>query len=107
MGINFFRAGINQVTLLGRVGVDPRIRGSAERPAVTFSLATNIRYRPGGPDSLEDFVTKTDWHNIAVFKPGLRSIVADSVHKGGLECEWVLCLRILVCSCLLQGCDST
>ena len=56
---------VNSVTLLGRVGIDPQLRGSEEHPVVIFSLATNLRYRPGGDG---DYATKTDWHNVAVFR---------------------------------------
>ena len=35
--------GVNSVTLLGRVGVEPQMRGSDAHPVVTFSLATNVR----------------------------------------------------------------
>ena len=34
---------LNQVTLLGRVGQDPQLRGTDAHPVVTFSLATNYR----------------------------------------------------------------
>ena len=74
--------GINSVTLLGRVGVKPQLRGTDAHPVVAFSLATNIRYKPGGADSGSDYVTKTDWHNVAVFRPFLRDAVANNVVKG-------------------------
>ncbi len=61
----FFLPGLNSVTLLGRVGVDPQLRGTDRHPVVAFSLATNLRYRPDGQ---QDYVTKTDWHNVAVFR---------------------------------------
>ena len=35
---------LNQVTLLGRVGQEPQLRGTDAHPVVTFSLATNYRY---------------------------------------------------------------
>lgn len=70
------------MTLLGRVGVDPQLRGTDEHPVVVFSLATNLRYKPGGPDSDNDYATKTDWHNIAVFRPYLRDTVFQYVNKG-------------------------
>lgn len=37
--------GINQVTLLGRVGIEPQLRGSDATPVVVFTLATNSNYR--------------------------------------------------------------
>lgn len=82
---------INSVTLLGRVGGTPLLRGSEEHPVVVFSLATNIRYRKaasgsgdggGGAGGVEDYETKTDWHNVAVFRPFLRESVLNNVEKG-------------------------
>ena len=62
---------------LGRVGIEPQIRGSEDHPVVVFSLATNHRFKRG-----DDFVTSTDWHNVAVFKPSLRQSVEQNVTKG-------------------------
>merc|ERR1719510_815616 len=72
----------NTVTLLGRVGVNPQLRGTETHPVVAFSLATNIQYRPGGATSGNDLVKKTEWHNIVVFKPYLRESVYNYVNKG-------------------------
>ena len=69
---------VNNVTLLGRVGAEPQKRGSAEHPVVIFSLAThtNYKYERG------DFMQKTDWHKICVFKPNLRDAVYNYLRKG-------------------------
>nr|CAG4650697.1 EOG090X0O5J [Sida crystallina] len=69
---------INQVVLLGRVGVNPVRKGSPEHPAVTFSLATSQSYGY----SSGDIVHKTDWHQIVVFKPPLVNLVANYLTKG-------------------------
>lgn len=34
--------GVNHVTLLGRVGQDPEVRGTVENPVTVFSLATSF-----------------------------------------------------------------
>ncbi|XP_017885726.1 single-stranded DNA-binding protein, mitochondrial [Ceratina calcarata] len=69
---------INQVTLLGRVGAEPQKRGNDEHPVVIFSLAThnNYKYTNG------DFVQRTDWHKVCVFKPNLRDNVYNYLKKG-------------------------
>ncbi|XP_003697641.2 single-stranded DNA-binding protein, mitochondrial [Apis florea] len=69
---------INQVTLLGRVGGEAQKKGSDEHPVVIFSLAThnNYKYTNG------DFVQRTDWHKICVFKPNLRENVYTYLKKG-------------------------
>lgn len=87
---------INSVTLLGRVGADPQLRGNAQHPVVTFSLATHtnykwvlfeliniklivicfIRYENG------DWAQRTEWHRVVVFKPNLRETVMEFLKKG-------------------------
>ncbi|XP_013099105.1 single-stranded DNA-binding protein, mitochondrial [Stomoxys calcitrans] len=69
---------INTVSLLGRVGADPQLRGNNEHPVVTFSLAThtNYKYENG------DWAQRTDWHRVVVFKPNLRESVMQFLKKG-------------------------
>lgn len=69
---------INTVSLLGRVGADPIKRGSAEHPCVNFSLAThnNYKYDSG------DWVQRTDWHRVVVFKPHLSDSILNFLKKG-------------------------
>lgn len=40
-----FFAALNQITLLGRVGANPQLRGNETAPVVTFSLATHTNYK--------------------------------------------------------------
>ncbi|XP_072747341.1 single-stranded DNA-binding protein, mitochondrial [Anoplolepis gracilipes] len=69
---------LNNVTLLGRVGAEPQKRGSTEHPVVIFSLAThtNYKYETG------DFIQRTEWHKVCVFKPNLRESVYNYLRKG-------------------------
>ncbi|XP_036228968.1 single-stranded DNA-binding protein, mitochondrial [Bactrocera oleae] len=69
---------VNNVTILGRVGADPQLRGSVEHPVVMFSVAThtNYRYESG------DWAQRTDWHRVIVFKPNLRETVMEHLKKG-------------------------
>lgn len=60
---------INKVTLIGRAGNNPVVKGNEEHPAVLFSLATNTGM-------------KVDWHRIVVFKEGLRNITTQFVKPG-------------------------
>lgn len=74
---------INQVTLLGRVGLEPQIRGTEENPVTTFNLATNSSWRninSRAGDS--EWNKRTDWHNVVVFKPGLRELAYNNIVKG-------------------------
>ena len=73
---------INQVILLGRVGTDPQIRGTEARPVTSFSLTTNSAWKtqnpgPGDPE----WSHRVDWHNVVVFKPGLRESAYNNIHK--------------------------
>ena len=74
---------INQVTLLGRVGLEPQIRGTEENPVTTFNLATNSSWRninSRAGDS--EWNKRTDWHNVVVCKPGLRELAYNNIVKG-------------------------
>jgi len=82
--------GLNQVTLLGRVGADPQLKGTDKHPVVTFSLATNSNIKMEG-----DWIRqKTDWHRISVFKPFLRDSVHANIKKGS---------RVLISGKILYG----
>lgn len=72
---------VNTVTLLGRVGNDPLMRGSRDRPVTVFSLATSTTWKSQGAGG-EEWSERTDWHNIAVFKPGLRDTAYNYISKG-------------------------
>ncbi|XP_033338010.1 mitochondrial single stranded DNA-binding protein [Megalopta genalis] len=69
---------INQITVLGRVGADPQKKGSDDHPMITFSLATHNNYKYDNGD----FMQKTDWHKICVFKPLLRDTVLNFLKRG-------------------------
>ena len=51
---------INQVTLLGRVGMDPQIRGTENSPVTTFSLATSTN--SSCMNQNYEWNQKTEWH---------------------------------------------
>jgi len=70
--------GINRVTLLGRAGQDPQIRGTPENTVVVFPLATSytLKTRDG------NYVQKTEWHRISIFRPVLKDVVNQHVKKG-------------------------
>ncbi|CAL1293594.1 unnamed protein product [Larinioides sclopetarius] len=74
---------INHVTLLGRVGIDPQLRGTESKPVVVFTLATNTNYKY----ETGEIRQKTDWHRIAVFKNSLRDTVLEYLRKGRVYVE--------------------
>jgi single-strand DNA-binding protein len=70
--------GINKVTLVGRVGEDPKMNDSNDSfKVVSFPLATNDTYKD--KDGKE--VVKTEWHRIAVWNKQAE-IAKEYVKKG-------------------------
>jgi len=61
---------LNSVKLLGRVGQDPILRGEKSN-FLTFSLATSISYPKSNAQGVTEYHSKTEWHNICVFRPYL------------------------------------
>ncbi len=70
--------GVNRVTLLGNLGKDPELK-TFENGAklVRFSIATNEKYTSKAGEK----ITKTDWHNIAVWR-GLAEAAEKLLKKG-------------------------
>jgi single-strand DNA-binding protein len=69
---------INKVILVGNVGADPEVRYVSEGlPVARIKLATSETYT----DKKGEKVTKTEWHNIVVWR-GLATVVEKYVTKG-------------------------
>ena len=69
---------VNQITLLGRIGSDPQLRGTEASPVLLFSLATHENFR-SDTGTLQQ---KTMWHRVAIFKIGLRETIFKYARKG-------------------------
>ncbi|XP_020614689.1 single-stranded DNA-binding protein, mitochondrial-like [Orbicella faveolata] len=69
---------LNSVQLIGYSGSDP-LKGSTDHQPTKFSLATTQYYQSREENRLE---SKTQWHNVAVFKPWLQDTVNSYVRKG-------------------------
>ncbi|CAB3984551.1 Single-stranded DNA-binding, mitochondrial [Paramuricea clavata] len=70
---------INSVQLLGRVGQYPK-KGKGD--VWRFSIATNATYQSKDEFGESKLMHKTQWHNIAVFRPYLQQRVQEMVSKG-------------------------
>ena len=71
---------VNKVTLIGRVGRDPEVRYMPNGEAVAnFSLATSESWK----DKNGERVTKTEWHNIALYRK--MAEIAGQYHKKGSQ----------------------
>lgn len=70
--------GINKVTLVGRVGEDPKMNGSSDNfKVVHFTLATNETFK----DKEGKEVVKTEWHKITAWNRQAE-ILKEYVKKG-------------------------
>ena len=70
---------VNKVILIGNLGKDPEIKYFEEgRGVASFPLATTRSYKDRNGERQE----QTDWHNIAIWRPGLIGIVEKYLKKG-------------------------
>jgi len=68
-------SGINQATIVGRMGQDPEIRYAANGNAVAnLSIATSKKYQGN---------EETEWHRVVAFSK-LADVCREWVHKGDL-----------------------
>ena len=68
----------NQVVLIGNLGKDPEIKTLKEdNEMATFSIATTERYKKD-----DEWVDKTEWHNIVVWQKGAVTACKNTLQKG-------------------------
>jgi len=71
---------LNKVFLIGNVGKEPEIKTFKSGDKVAnFSLATTESWKD---KKTNEWVKKTEWHNIVVFGEGLVNLIERSVKKG-------------------------
>ena len=71
---------LNSVTIVGFVGADPEQRqakGNGSKFTV-FSVATQRSWK--NPE--DEWVSKTEWHRVSIFRPRLAEYVAAVIKKG-------------------------
>jgi single-strand DNA-binding protein len=71
---------LNSITLIGFVGSDPELRQSRSNGSkfTTLSVATQRSWK----NDQDEWVSKTEWHRVSVFRPRLAEFVAENVRKG-------------------------
>lgn len=70
---------VNRVILIGNLGKDPEVKYlDGGRGFAKFPIATSEVYRDKNGERKE----QTEWHNIAVWRPGLVDVVEKYVKKG-------------------------
>lgn len=83
---------LNSVTIVGFAGADPEQRQSRKngRKFTVLSVATQRSWK----NSEEEWVSKTEWHRVSIFRPRLAEYVLESVKKGS---------HVLVEGCLISS----
>jgi single-strand DNA-binding protein len=71
---------LNSITLVGFVGSDPELRQSRSNGSkfTTLSVATQRSWK----NDQDEWVSKTEWHRVSIFRPRLAEFVAENVRKG-------------------------
>ena len=71
---------LNSVTLVGFVGSDPELRQSRSNGSkfTVLSVATQRSWK----NSEDEWVSKTEWHRISIFRAKLATFVAENIRKG-------------------------
>jgi single-strand DNA-binding protein len=71
---------LNEVRLIGNVGVDPDIRTTKDgKKVASFTIATSDVWRDKATGELKK---RTEWHKIVVFIPALVAKIEEKVIKG-------------------------
>ena len=72
-------AGVNKVTLLGRLGKDPEVRNFQNGgKVVNLRLATSERYKDREGTQQE----RTEWHAVSIFNERLADVAEKYLKKG-------------------------
>jgi single-strand DNA-binding protein len=71
---------LNSVTLVGFVGADPEQR-QAKGNGIKFTVLSVATQR-SWKNAEDEWVSKTEWHRVAVFRTRLAQYVLDNIQKG-------------------------
>ncbi|MCL2439173.1 MAG: single-stranded DNA-binding protein [Alphaproteobacteria bacterium] len=70
---------MNKVILVGNLGNDPEVRHSQNGDKiVTFNIATSENWK----DKSGEQQTRTEWHRVVIFSPGLAEVAEKHLRKG-------------------------
>jgi len=71
---------LNHITIVGFVGADPELRQSRSNGSkfTVLSVATQRSWK----NDQEEWVSKTEWHRVSIFRPRLAEYVAENIRKG-------------------------
>ena len=71
---------LNSVTLVGFVGSEPQ-QYQAKRNGAKMTVLS-VATRRSWKNAQDEWISKTEWHRIAIFRPQLAQQVASTVKKG-------------------------
>ena len=71
---------LNSVTLVGFVGSDPQ-QYQAKRNGAKMTVLS-VATRRSWKNAQDEWISRTEWHRIAIFRPQLAQQVASTVKKG-------------------------
>ena len=71
---------LNSVTIVGFVGADPEQRQARNNGSkfTVLSVATQRSWKNGE----DEWVSKVEWHRVAIFRPRLAATVLNNIKKG-------------------------
>jgi len=83
---------LNSVTIVGFVGADPEQRQARNNGAkfTVLSVATQRSWK----NAEDEWVSKVEWHRVAIFRPRLAEAVLSTVKKGA---------HVLIEGCLVSS----
>jgi single-strand DNA-binding protein len=72
---------INSVTIIGFVGGDPEQRQTRNNNGSKFTVLSVATHR-SWKNTDDEWVSKTEWHRISIFRPRLAEYVLTAIKKG-------------------------
>jgi single-strand DNA-binding protein len=76
----FFMSYLNSITIVGFVGADPEQRQARNNGSkfTVLSVATQRSWK----NAEDEWVSKVEWHRVAIFRPRLAEAVLNNIKKG-------------------------
>src|SRR5438128_108841 len=77
---DIFMSHLNSITIVGFVGADPEQRQARNNGSkfTVLSVATQRSWK----NTEDEWVSKVEWHRVAIFRPRLAEAVLNNIKKG-------------------------
>jgi single-strand DNA-binding protein len=76
-----FMSYLNSVTIIGFVGADPEQRQARNNNGSKFTILSVATQR-SWKNTDDEWVSKVEWHRVAIFRPRLAETVLNTIKKG-------------------------